>query len=414
MNQARIDLRIGELLIKSEVISDADLSQAMKTAESTGLPVGRVLIMAGFVSEGAFQAAVQAQSLVRDEILPLDKALEALKLVAEEHVTFAEALKRSGVDPQVDHESNKLGELLLESLVVPEEHLATAMRTSSGTGLPLGRLLVSLGLLSDEILTTALNAQTLIRSQKLPRAQAISGLRAANERRKPLEAALTEQGFYRGPHRPSIRLGELLVRSGLISKDELDDAIIKNLVEPRWIGQVFLEGGFLDGPMLESALLIQEMAANETLTIEEAVQTMRRLHATECALEEALALLELAPEQFKTKVRYIDVLKVAGLIDPSETRFDLAKSLAPSSSDALYTGRTLMQDGLIDRRVYLGSLRCYYLIATGWLNMQQGIIALNYFHHKDCTFDNVLQELKWTVKTFIRSPDFARTDAAVI
>jgi len=398
-----MDLRIGEILIESDILSRVDLTEAVKTATSTGLPVGRVLVMAGFLSESEFQSAVQAQSLVRDSILPLETAVKALKLIAEKHVSFNDALKECGFEQSQDRESNKLGELLLAAQCVPRDKLDVAMRTSNETGLPLGRLLISLGVLSDELLSTALNAQMLIRSGRIARHQAISGLRAAQERRTQIEAFLTEQGFYHGPHRPSIRLGQLFLQSGILNETQIDQAILHSLAKEKFIGEALVDLELTEPELLNNALQVQEMVANETLKIESAIQILTQLHGSGCSLAESMAMLEVPASQFKTKVRFIDVLKVAALIDPSETRFDAGKAGGPSSADAQQTANELLDDEVIDERLYLGALRCYYLIAIGFLNMQQGIIALNYFHHKDCTFDDVLREMKWTIRMHIRS-----------
>jgi hypothetical protein len=404
MNQAKIDLRIGELLIESGILTTQDLEQAIKTAEATSLPVGRVLVMAGFLTDTEFQAAVQAQSLVRDSLMPLDVAVKVLKLVTDQRISFQEALDRSGYEQPEDKESNKLGELLLAAKVVPRDQLDLAMRTSTGTGLPLGRLLISLGHLSDEMLASSLLAQQMIRAGKISRAAAIEGLVAAYERRKPVEKVLTEMGFYNGPRRSGIRLGELLVKADLLLQDEVNKALEAGLIEKKWFGQVLVDGELIDAEMLDCALQIQEMVANETIDVEGAVSALRELHAIRCTLPEALAILEVAADQSKSRVSYLEVMKVAGLINPADQNFGMDVPFI-QTADVHRTARMLMTNGIIDERVYLGSLRCFYLISSGWLNMQQGIIALNYFHHKKGSFDDVLFELRWAVHTYSREDD---------
>ena len=109
-----------------------ELSEAMKTARVTGLPVGRVLIMAGHVSEQEFQSAVQAQSLVRDGIVPLETAVAALAHLADSEVTFDDALSKVGWKQTEDKESNKLGELFTTADIVPNESLQAAMPNQPG------------------------------------------------------------------------------------------------------------------------------------------------------------------------------------------------------------------------------------------------------------------------------------------
>jgi len=406
MSNDKIDLRIGELLIEAGILNGKELSEAMKTARLTGLPVGRVLIMAGYVSEQEFQSSVQAQSLVRDGIVPLETAVAALTLLSDAEISFDEALKKVGWKQTEDKESNKLGELLIASEIVPHENLETAMRTSQATGLPLGRLLVSLGTISDELLATALNAQTFIRNSKLTRSQAIGGLKAAHQRRMPIEMSLSEQGYYRSPHRTAIRLGELLIGADLVSELAMIDGLQKALIEHKYIGQVLVESGLIDNELLHSALSLQEMVANETLKPEEAADTLKQIDHTDEPISQLIAFLEVPEEEFKTRVRYHEVLRVAGLIgqkDIDELAEIINRAEIASSRDAINVGKHLLEKGLLDERTFHGSLRCYFLIAAGWLNMQQGIIALNYFHHRGVEFDDVLHELKWTVRTYLKS-----------
>jgi hypothetical protein len=406
MTHDKVDLRIGELLIEAEILTKGELDEAIKTAGSTGLPVGRVLIMAGFLTESEFQAAVQAQSLIRDEIVPLDMAIKALSLVSSESITFEEALNTTGFQRGEDKESNRLGELLLGAAIVPKEQLETAMNTSQATGLPLGRLLVSLGTLSDEVLATALNAQILIRNGRLTREEGIRGLKASFERRKPIESLLAGQGYYRTPHKPSVRIGELLVNAGLINDKALQQGLEIGLLEEKSIGRVLCEAGEITRSQLRAALAVQEMVANETLPAKQAPVALSECCNNGEELESVLAELAIANDDFKTRVRFHEVLRVAGIIQQADIeQCDIDKAAAPSSEDARNSAQKFLDAGKIDERMYRGALRCYFLLATGWLNMQQGIIALNYFHHRQCSFDDVMSELRWTIKTHQISDD---------
>lgn len=407
MSLDKNDLRIGELLIQAEILTQKDLDEAMKTARSTGLPIGRVLIMAGFLTEGQFQASVQAQSLLRDNILPLEIAIKALSHLADNEVSFDDSLKAIGWSSSEDKESNKLGELLLDSHILPQDQIETAMKTSQATGLPLGRLLISLGSLTDELLATALNAQSLVRAGNISRAQATQGLFAAHLRQAPLEEENNEPLRLRGPHRTSIRLGELLVSAGLLTHLEVGQALQAGLVQEKWIGQALVEAGRLTDRLLADALTIQEMVANETLSADQAFKCLRKLQTTDQKLAEVVAMMEIPESEFKSQVRYHELLRVAGIIGQPEIesiKAEIGKANSPNFQDAFNIAQVLLDQGVLTERTFYGSLRCFFLLAIGWLNMQQGIIALNLFHHRQCTFDEVLQELNWTVRTHVRQP----------
>ncbi len=57
-------VRLGDLLTGAGLLQASDLREAMLISKQQGLPVGRVLIMSGYLTEQHLQAAVQAQSLL--------------------------------------------------------------------------------------------------------------------------------------------------------------------------------------------------------------------------------------------------------------------------------------------------------------------------------------------------------------
>jgi hypothetical protein len=397
------EMRIGELLTAAEVITPRDLLEAITLGRASGLPIGRVLIMAGFISELDFRAAVQVQSMVRDSIIPIKLGIESLALACRESIILDAALARLGWNDTGDNQTNKLGELLLTSEVINLEALENAMRTCQATGLPLGRVFVALGLVSDELLATALNAQTLVREKRITRGQAINGLKAAKARRLPVEEMLKKQGFFRGAQPRFIRLGQLFNDAKVVSDEQLWAALSESFISQQFLGQTLLQMKLVNERQLENALLIQEMVANQSLTFSQSVETLRIICNTQRTLANVLAYLEVPEEKFKTTVRFHDVLRVCGLINNEVVDLlQIEHRTKPSSKDAFQTAETLLTNKVLDERLSEGALRCYFLIASGWLNIQQGIVALNYLKNRKVGFDGVLDELRWTIKTFVR------------
>jgi hypothetical protein len=157
--------------------------------------------------------------------------------------------------------------------------------------------------------------------------------------------------------------------------------------------------------LLADALCIQEMVANETLNAEQAHKCLQRLQTTGQMLAQVVAMMEIPDEELKSQVRYHELLRVAGLIGQPEIdqiKEAIDKPATANFKDAFAIAQLLLDKNLLNEKTYYGSLRCFFLLATGWLNMQQGIISLNLFHHRQCTYDEVLQELKWTVRTHVR------------
>lgn len=396
------DLRIGELLVEAQILRPRDLFDAIKVAKLTALPVGRILVMSNYVEDREFQAAVQVQSMLRDSIVSVSIATQALSLMSRNKISIEEALKQSGFLLEDAAESNKLGELLTEADLVKKADLDRALEYSRDTGLPLGRTLVTVGSISEETLATALKVQELVRDSKVDREKGVKLLRLAYERRAPIEVTLQEHGLLRLPNRQSIRLGELLVGAGVISDVDLENALEYSLLNEDPIGRALVSLNLIDAVLLDHALKLQEMVTNRTLDPAFAASVLSKAKGSSKPLHEHVAEVIIPQEKFKLAIRFHELLRLSGLIEHSEIELCmLDRTSPPSSQGALDSGRKLLDAGVIDRRIYLGSLRCYFLIATEWLDIQQGIISLNYFFNNSHeSFEDVLHDLGWTVKTF--------------
>jgi hypothetical protein len=133
-------MRIGELLITVGLLTDQDLDEAAQVAVDLGLPLGKVLVMSGYLSDAQLQAAVQIQSMLKDQVLTTDLASSALALVKAKDIPIEAALREVGWVQKDVQSTNKLGELLQEAGVVTAQQLREALDQTRESGLPLGRI----------------------------------------------------------------------------------------------------------------------------------------------------------------------------------------------------------------------------------------------------------------------------------
>lgn len=129
-------MRLGDLLTQAGLLEAKSLREAMMIAKQQGLPVGRVLIMAQFISEPNLQAAVQAQSLIKDGLAEADLAIEALKRCASDSVSLDQALADLGWTDTSTTLSNKLGELIVEAEILTEDSLKEGLAQADLKRLP--------------------------------------------------------------------------------------------------------------------------------------------------------------------------------------------------------------------------------------------------------------------------------------
>jgi hypothetical protein len=169
MSKRSTPVLIGDLLVKSELVSLGQFADAMPISLKTGLPVGRVLVGSGFLTEPEFKAAVTAQSLVRENLLPMEMAINSLRLARQQRLTFDEALRQIGWRSEYYEATNRLGDLIVDAGCMKASDLEGALDACFTSGLPLGRVLVLRGVCNEMLTYAALTAQVLLREGNITR-----------------------------------------------------------------------------------------------------------------------------------------------------------------------------------------------------------------------------------------------------
>ncbi|MCA9801298.1 MAG: hypothetical protein KC777_04900 [Cyanobacteria bacterium HKST-UBA02] len=382
-------IRLGILMIDAGLITRDELEECLRMARETGLPVGRILLLTGKTTESVLQAAVQAQSLLKDGLLDLKTAYKALRKVAKEGVILDDALGSLDVAIE-DVKVNKLGELLIAANFVSEEELKEALDGSSSTGLPFGRMLVLNGVLSETQLAATLNAQILVRDKKITKEQAVEGLKQARRRQIAIEVPLMEKGFYTVQTREVIRLGELLSLSGLVSESQILNAVETGLVSQKPLGQVLVELNLVSEETLKIALQLQELVESGTLKPMQASHVMVNVMETAISIPEAVSLLEKQMGGNTPDINLKDFLTSSNALSDD----DIQSAFEISVNNNQILGRMLLTAGIIDEGTLQSAMRLVFLVKSNLLDMDKAHQAFEYSRDKETTIDEALHELK--------------------
>ncbi len=375
-------------MIDAGLITREELEECLRMSRETGLPVGRMLLVSAKTTETVLQAAVQAQSLLKDGLIDLDSTYKALRIVKEERKSFDNALKQLNIIIE-DVKINKLGQLLLASNFVTEEQLEEALTGSASTGLPFGRMLVLNGVINEAQLAATLNAQILIRDEKITKEQAIDGLKQARRRQIAVEVPLMEKGFYRVQARDAIRLGELLSLAGLISESQLLNAVELGLISQKPLGQVLIELNLVNEDMLKVALQLQDLVSKGTLRPLQASQVLVQVRETGRSIPDAVALIERGGSSEALDITLKDFLMTVKTV----TTEDIQNAFEVSVNNNQILGRMLLLAGIIDETTLQAAMRLVFLVKGGLLNIEQAQQAFDYSQRHRATIDEALQEL---------------------
>ena len=107
-----MDLRLGNLLSQFGLLDEPEVEKALGVATETGLPVGKVLVMLERISNPTLKAVLEAQWMLKDDLLTLDQAVKAMDLVKRNGWNFSDALVAIDVDAYAT-KGARLGELLV-------------------------------------------------------------------------------------------------------------------------------------------------------------------------------------------------------------------------------------------------------------------------------------------------------------
>jgi hypothetical protein len=378
--------RVGELLVKSGFISNTQLNDALVLSKKTATPVGRILLMTGSLREKDLLTVLRAQAMIRSGKVKYELAIKVINQARQSAITFEEALERQGIVEAHDHRGlNELAELLLLAQVVSEFQLKSASDRAEQSGLPLGRTLVLMGLVSPSVMATALNAQVLMRQNQITLNQAIHGLTIACARRVSLEEALKLEGIYESGCDAWLKLGELFAMAGMLSESDSLWVVEASLVDGRPFGELLLDAGLVSEKQLGAALELQRMVAEKQITPQQAAELMRGVNAYNIPVQEAFKQLR----HFGSQV--VSLIKMAGFLSESQIEEAKADATSPIVDLSLY----LFEIGLIDKHMLSIGRDCLRLIREDKIKINQAVVLLNYCTRSNLSIPEALQELAW-------------------
>ncbi|MBC7998289.1 MAG: hypothetical protein IAF58_10115 [Leptolyngbya sp.] len=425
-------IKVGDMLVRADVVSSSDITEAIQVSKRLNIPIGRVLISSGCVTEKLLHSALDLQSLIRDGEIQLESAVKALKRIEKSGSSVQDALDQLDFRPTYGKGKNNLVDLLIDSNLVSEEQVDDALKTSFEHGTPLGSTLVFQGALSPNFFPSISAIQAKVAKGELNHADAINELQAAfslwmkaGDQTKQqalrtnddvadeivnLQRALqADAKVAAAPHADALE--ELIKKTPKAKKKESKEEKISKL-------SVFEETGdvsALVNAILESApdASVLEDAKPETVveTINAAQKSAEIKTDVEVKLEEektpSTVSSEKTPvtpqkhpkrEQVAAKAprsggRLVDLLSASGLLNQE----DLSVAYQVMLTDSHRSASFLVDSGLISESARRNAERCHNLVKRGRLSPEQAISALKSSSANDVSLRDALTEQGVTV-----------------
>jgi len=195
--------------------------------------IGRILLDGQFVSQQMLDSALEEQKRTKEllgQVLVRMGVLTAedveIPLLAQQHLgTISEAVKIAAGERQL------LGALLVQSGKITSEELDRAIAEQQRSGEQLGEVFKRLGMLTGQQLNALLDFQ---HSQE----------------------TVNDSPF---------RLGELLVATGQITREQLESALNQQRITHHKLGEVLVEAGYVDSKRINYGIRLQKMVMKAVL-----------------------------------------------------------------------------------------------------------------------------------------------------
>jgi len=283
----------------------------------------------------------------------------------------------------------RIGELLVAANVIKPEVLLEALQVAKKSATPLGRVLMSIGELTERDLQTAIEIQSLLREGVISAEFGVRALNVAVKGCLSLEEAFNRLGW-KAPQRetmPGNELGELLLDAGIVDRSVLEDAMRQSQENNLPLGRCLVLSRAVSSTLLASALTAQVLLRDGKITREQAINGLKGSQKKHQSIEVSLQEVGVY-KSTQTNIRVGDLLTQAGLV----TEGDKISAIETGLVRAQPVGQVLVQAGMITSSTLNEALKVQELVSTGNLSGQQAVDILKTATTRGISVEQVLSE----------------------
>ena len=376
--------KIGELFVEAGLVKPQTVQECLVIAKRSQLPLGRILIMSGFVTAPDVDCALESQKLLRAGQTTRESAQRLLRAVHCNKITIEEAKALETFEQAFAAPLGHVGKLLLAAQILSEDVLHDATARSSVEHVTVGFLLVRDGSISQAFLTSILNCAILVRDNKLTRAEAAKVLKSLHENAdSDLNQSLRENNLEQpADNRP--RLLDFLQHSALIAESDITN-VLETALESGWqTGQVLLLHNHINDLVLNSALQLQDMLAAGDVKLARAIELLHLSRDMDTTLESLLAELDGLNQ-------VVAFLRRGHILNEGQIR----QIAAVNEDFEGCAGAILVREGVLNHEMLTKGIRCLSYFRAAALTEQQAISAFKYSIQMKVTPEEAVMQINW-------------------
>ncbi len=290
---------LTRLLLSADLINDAQFTRAVATSTQTGIMIGRMLLLNKDINIKTLSAAICACLMLKNKEIEFKDAVEALKLASKRSLCFEQALFERGLFKQPRAYAVSLGDLLAMSGIITEIDLLECRELEIAKEKDLSQVLLEQGLVTREHMEIIVQVQGMISNQDIKPFMAVSILRRTLKQGVNIFQAVSdlkeiEKNIAATTSKDQTKIGELLVASGCLSRDDLKMALSRQVADDGIkLGRILLQMNAVSEKALFNALRLQSLIKYKCLTVTLANKILGEARVHDEALESTLSRMNL-------------------------------------------------------------------------------------------------------------------------
>lgn len=286
----------------------------------------------------------------------------------------------------------RIGELLVAANVIRQEVLMEALKISKNSQTPVGRVLMTIGELSESDVETALYVQSLIRNNVINADFGVKVINVSVKGKITLEETFRRLGWTPPAdvdHQAGGgELGDLLVKAGLLDKAVLEQAQWQSQENNLPLGRCLVLNRALSSNMLQSALTAQVLIRDGKISENEAIIGLKNAAKKQQSLEQSLFDTGAFRLPLKESVKLGDLLTQAGLVTEGDKISAIEMGLAGNQK----IGEVLVQTGMIAAGVVDESLKLQEMVSKGEISGLQAADILRQANTRKVAIETIIEE----------------------
>lgn len=276
---------------KEDIAQCLQIQEQLKHADHEGVVlIGKLLVAQGIIADSDLEEMLWKQRVARQ---PLGRILVSMGACAQREIDQYEAVHSSGFQQAVDEAA--MGNYLVKTDTITKVQLEEGLRIQQRGRQVLGEMLVALGMCSNEQVQTAVHLQKevreahrsgiqrlgdlLIKKGKVPQQMVEEALRVQSIGRQPfgsilvamgacnieqVNQALEVQHAWRSLEKePGDRLGEVLVKQGILTEAELEPSLLQHMREEKPLGRILIENNVCTPEQIIGSLIVRDNRRQE-------------------------------------------------------------------------------------------------------------------------------------------------------